>query len=505
MYKKIIEVILPLVHAWGILLYILIIANYISRVRLFPGPAVLLILGFPIIILEILMTKYYDRKVILNLKTLTLISLRLIFLFFLITIKPTHIRLYKIIVYLMEYLIKYIIYAAYVKYRLILYFLLIFSFFYYTFVIRRRLLRFTISFILPMVFFSTFILSYYFDTNCDDLSKIIRQKDVEVIFGLKTLKEWGRSQYIQRNKSDWRYSDWRWARARDIQVDGNIIYAAYGATVNYNNSDLPCFFKLNSSTGKIQAIFKRTVRSFGIDPNSTNAYIGLWSPGEILVIDKHNLKEISSINLSSVVGRFELLNFYFDSEKNIIYIAASRVSKIVKYDIKSKKILGVLDLRKMGICGNDIWKANFRSNTNKLYFLTYGGNFSIVELDPEEFEITNLIKLPGEGTAMDFDEQKNTLLVSGFSTSKMWEVDLSTLKIIKTYDIPFGCRHIYVDPRGAKLFLLSYISGKLLVLSRESGRIEKEYLVGEKPDGLFVLENYLYVSSNAGIIRIKYQ
>ncbi len=509
MGKKVIKIILPLVHTWGT---IILLFNYIIKIFYFNKISLPGIFWFtpviPIIFSEILMSKHYDGKNIFNLKDLPVILTRIIFWTFLslFMINAIHDNRFSwILIPKQVFFIKYLIYT---RYRLVLYLVSIYCILYYLFVVRKRLFRLTITFFLPVWFFFIAFRSYSLDKGLEDINRINRQKNVEVVFELKEIKSWVRNHYSQYNKPGVKYSDW-WMCPRQIQVEGDIIYASYGCD-NYYDFNLPCFFKLNSATREIDAIFKRTVKTFGIDPKSNKAYIGLWSPGEIVAFDRYNLKELFSTGFSSQFGWFELLSFYLDSENDIIYVALSRINKIVKYDLKSKKTLGILDLKNLGIVlRGEIWKMEYVPSLNKLYVLIFGGEHSnaIIELAPDEFKITKLLTLPGEGAAMAFDKQKNTLLVSGFFDDKMWEVDISTYdyKIINTYNIPFGIRRIYIDQQGEKLFLISYVSGKLFVFSRKSGRIEKEYLIGEKADACFVSGDYIYTSSDAGIIRIKYR
>lgn len=459
----------------------------------------------PAVFAEVFMSLYYDRKKISSARDQAVIVLRCLFflaLFALLVYLPLNHR--SVLVSAQEIMIG----LAYIMYTQSLFIVSAFAVLlplYFFFVVRRKVLRLTFSFILPaIIFFSGFAFYYYpGSSSLQQLKRIENQGGVEIIFPAKYITEWAEKQ----ESSDWGWG-WKalkqWGRPRQLFVEGNKAYASYVSDDRYINRH-PSLLELDTEKKGIKPIEEREIRSFAVDESRKIIYAGVWNGASILKIDKESFKILGKIDFSAdACFDEELLAFYYDPGKDLIFAALNTSKKIIKHDLKTGKNVAAIDLWQQGFKRiGSIWNLRYAWHLNRLYAVIFNCDFSIIEIDPDEFKITRRIKLPGQAGDLGFDEANNTMFVSDLILPSLWQVDLNTLKVHRASNVPFGIRQIHTDLKSGIIFILSYLDGKLMAVRNGTGKIEKEIYVGSAPGGFFATEEYFYISSFAGVVRVR--
>ncbi len=475
------------------------------------------IIIFPALLIcfEFLMSKYYDKKQSGVLKFYLQVLVKaviLVFLFFLVIniprseeatiLFPKYSGLIQGAEYALSTLSAYLKPFFWVHYKLSLSMICLYILFYSFFVVRKKILRFTITVLLPLSIAVLVVFGYYAaGENEFSLKKIYAQKEVEVVFPLTQIKDWARENDLIKQGWGWKLFGF-WPRPRDLVVSGNSAYVSYASDIQQITNP-PSFLRVDLLTREIKAIPVSGVRAFRIDNQNSRIFIGIWLPAKIQVVDKDSLKQLFAIEFNRLFkNEEELITFYFDGNDILIFFF-NRSKKIVKYSISNDNILGIIDLKSES-SGNvgDIWKAQYIPATGKLYFLLFPAKDSLFELDPQRFMITKKVRLPSQGASFAYDGFHNSLLISAVSDTRLWELSLPDLGIINTYAAPIGARQVYAL-NNQKVVFFSYNDGYCYILSRASRKLERSYYIGQSPEAICADNGYFYISSYAGIVRIR--
>jgi hypothetical protein len=145
---------------------------------------------------------------------------------------------------------------------------------------------------------------------------------------------------------------------------------------------------------------------------------------------------------------------------------------------------------------------------NRLYVLVgmLEGKYlmGFVEVDMDTFKIQRDIRLPA-GTTVFPVEGTDSVLLPSYYYGKVYEVSLSTMKLLRTIDAEPGIFSMEFDRKRNMIYASSRAAGVLLVIDYESGRTIKRVPIGAKPEPLYFdrNEDCLYVGSKLGILKIS--
>ena len=99
------------------------------------------------------------------------------------------------------------------------------------------------------------------------------------------------------------------------------------------------------------------------------------------------------------------------------------------------------------------------------------------------YKVSTWIDLPGVSFASEPTPDGKWLLVVGMKNHFLLAIDLATMKIAKTFDLPESPSEILVRPDGGVAFI-SCLSGKIAVLNLHNWLLEEPIVLSRGVDGL---------------------
>lgn len=154
---------------------------------------------------------------------------------------------------------------------------------------------------------------------------------------------------------------------------------------------------------------------------------------------------------------------------------------------------------KMTINTKGIWtKIMAVTPDGKLAFASNWESHDISVIDVEKHAVIQKIKVAGIPRGMVVTNDNRYLYVCIFSNGQLQKIDINTMKIIKTFNFPFGAkRHILLDRKKNIFYVTDMYRGSVYIINAADDKVIKELPIDKKlntakltPDG-----KYLYVSS----------
>ena len=99
-------------------------------------------------------------------------------------------------------------------------------------------------------------------------------------------------------------------------------------------------------------------------------------------------------------------------------------------------------------------------------------------------KVAKRIPIPasGYGTAPTFDGKY--LLVAMRAVGKMAVIDLATMQVARTIDVPKEVYEIVLDPRGGRAWASCAASNQLIAIDLNTFAVTAQFPAGNYPDGL---------------------
>ncbi len=369
---------------------------------------------------------------------------------------------------------------------------------YYILSVRKRILRITTSFILPVLFTVFLFIHFYYFGGIGAYSKkeVEAQKGVEII--------WSKENFPKDEYFSWLQYYYIMSRhPREVFYDPkyNSIYINYASTYGEESEkENISVLKIDLTTKEVKHYESYYTRVMGMTDDTI--LIVPWFDKEIIELSKKDLSEIRRIPTQVDFWPQEFIDIYYDKKNEVIYLSNDMTPAFLKYDYKTGKLLAKYIPTKYEY-GGTFWRINISSKTEYIYLIGFGTEGNIYEFEPENLKILRMLdlKLYG-GSALTIDEEKNELYFQDGGSNKLYVIDIETFKIKRIMDGSVHAVKIYIDKIRNYCYLVSYFYGKLIVLDLSTGEKIKEIRLGGKPYGLYVYKNFLYTNSMLGVIRI---
>ncbi len=184
----------------------------------------------------------------------------------------------------------------------------------------------------------------------------------------------------------------------------------------------------------------------------------------------------------------------------IIFLPERNEMWVSQMSTNSVHVIDMSDFSyKLTIKTKGIWtKIMAVTPDGKLAFASNWESHDISVIDVEQHTVIKKIKVAGIPRGMVVTNDSRYLYVCIFSDGKLQKIDIPSLKIIKTFNFPFGAkRHILLDRNKNIFYVTDMYRGSVYVINGADDKVIKEVPVDKKlntaklsPDG-----RYLYVSS----------
>ncbi len=297
-------------------------------------------------------------------------------------------------------------------------------------------------------------------------------------------------------------------RPRDIWYEpgDNSLIFEYGATYRPVDVYYPVIVKKNLTTGNIQWILsKDNIRIMDVTGDVIS--FGPWTHPYIYQVSKENLEVVNRIEKQVPIPdvRWEPSCVLKDFEKNRIYVSIDYWPAILAYDLGANKLTNSVELSSKGLVliGGFVWHVVQSHVSRRLYSINAPGPGDLAEIDPDTMEVTNY-KDFGDlfGTALFLDQQDQKLYYQSGIFNSLYRLDLKTFSVEREYKGEFHARRLRVDHDRNVMYVLGYVSGKVIALDLDSGKHLWALPVGGRPHGLDLHGQTLWINSMAGVFKL---
>ncbi len=190
---------------------------------------------------------------------------------------------------------------------------------------------------------------------------------------------------------------------------------------------------------------------------------------------------------------------------NYLYIGNDVEQAVVAYNLETGQPDAVLNLHAQGLVrfGGPVWNLVQAQKTHRLYF-TSGPGENLYEVTVPSLEILQHRRFRDiTGTALILDEERGVLYYqNGGLSDALYEVDLATFEVLRTFTGEGHARQILLDRERNCLYVLGYFSGRAFALDLETGRRVWTVKVGGSPHGMALDGDVLWVNSMAGVLKL---
>jgi PQQ enzyme repeat len=245
-----------------------------------------------------------------------------------------------------------------------------------------------------------------------------------------------------------------------------------------------------------------------VDADARDLFIAPWKSPFVFVTDRNdlNVRRRFPAKLDRVLEQWEPMSVLKDVAADRLYVGNEMHPALASYALPSGELLGYLDLQREGYIptGGTAYTIVQSPTTRRLYFIGLPGNSDILEVDPDRLVVTRTLDLHDPlGTALILDDAKGKLYYQSGIWDNLYEIDISTWKVTRTYSGEFHARRLRLDPLRPVIYILGYASGRVTALNLTTGRHLWRVKVGGRAHGMALAEDALYVHTMAGAFRLE--
>jgi YVTN family beta-propeller protein len=191
------------------------------------------------------------------------------------------------------------------------------------------------------------------------------------------------------------------------------------------------------------------------------------------VIDPGSQKIVASIP----TGQPESHMMVVTHDGKRAYTSNVHVGTVSAIDLVNRKVMAVIPVSKHA-------QRISISPDDRMVFTADQTKPQLAVIDPARNQVKSWIALPGlaYGTRATLDGR--WLVVTLFKINKVAVVDLKSLKVVRTVDVPAAPQEVLVRPDNAVAYVSCDASRKIAVLNLSNWKVEKLIDVGQGADGL---------------------
>lgn len=384
--------------------------------------------------------------------------------------------------------------------------------------VRNSRFRLLTSLVLPsLIAFSIFFFQFKLGgAGGFSLEDIVRQPGVEQMLSLAEIRQSVQStppveQRIlspkglttETSKVDFRY------HPRGLLVDEQTetLFAFQGCTYCPIRRLLPIIIRKNLTSGEIATVLsENNIRQ--VYDAGTSFYMAPWMDSYIYQIGKRDLSILQAIdNQTAALGIYwEPMAILEDKSAGKLYVANEIHAALLRYDLETRKLDGVLDMEVSGLTGEGGTTHSMMKSqkTGMIYFVSMPGENTLFEMSPESFTITRKLAL-GESmiTATLLDDEDGKLYYQSAIYDTIYVIDRDKFKVLRTIEGEFHSRFLRLDRKRGVLYSLGFISGSVFPIDLDSGEKLWRVKVGGRPSGMVYKSDALWVNSMHGVFKLN--
>ncbi len=285
-----------------------------------------------------------------------------------------------------------------------------------------------------------------------------------------------------------------------IDPDEDKIY--YADIYNENDNSI---LAINLSTNRIikDIKVKYEARDASLHPFSNKIFITDRKNDTINIIDIDSGKTTNTIPIKNP----ELISI--NPKTNLVYVSNSSYNAATDEETNSLIEINGTDgkINQMLLVNGSVKDLNIDTNTNKIYFL---GRNGIEVVDAYKLSLLTTIPVPDETIDIDINEETNTIYATTYDADRMFAINGSTNKIIKTILGNNSASNIYesaeisIDPTSNLIFVSERDSNSIHIINGTHNNIEKTITLSDEPINLALnpKTHFLYFHS-AGCSQLK--
>lgn len=384
----------------------------------------------------------------------------------------------------------YLLYRAEKWFTFLAFILWIFS--YYLLTIKADTLRIFTGMVLPGSLTFALLYHLYHFGGIGGLKKgrILRQRALKRVFQLREIgshiiPQHPRGIYHDRNR--------------------NVLFVMFGATYGKRKA-YPTIVRIDLKSNIKHAFLSRNIRRICFDEKTRTIFVAPWYEDTFFKLSMDELKIIGNWTnqTKDILQTWEPMDVIKDVKEDRIYIGNDADQAVVSYHSETGKIIKVLDLvaEKAVRAGGPVWNIRQSQKTRKLYFIS-GPGAHLFEVDPDSLTILRKKRLfEVVGTALELDDENNLLYYQNGSINALYEIDVRTFEILRTFKGECHARRIRLDKKRNCIYVLGYLSGTLFPIDLNFGKRAWTIHVGGLPHGMDLYENSLWINSMSGVLKI---
>lgn len=220
-----------------------------------------------------------------------------------------------------------------------------------------------------------------------------------------------------------------------------------------------------------------------------------FGPGGLLYVTAElgNAIDIVASATRKVVGEIptgqpQSHMFVFSPDGRRAYTSNVGAGNISVLDVPGRKLLGVIPVAKV------IQRISISPDGRRVFTQDQGSpRLAVIDVADEKnsaasgspsYKVTNWIDLPGVAYASEPTPDGKWLLVASMQKHLLLVIDLATLKIAKSFELPGAPSEILVRPDGGVAFVSCMDSGKIAVVDLRAWEQKEPIVMTRGVDGL---------------------
>jgi len=371
--------------------------------------------------------------------------------------------------------------------------------------VRRRRLRLTATWLLPVVVaYGQFELSYNYPDSP------LRGGPQPLDPSVERVLPRDRGGQVERLMGETLYP-----RAVEVAPDDSFLVATFGSTFGHGTvvgfsrqnrlDDQPNLLWLDLATRHGGVHRSTTIRDFRSNCPE-RVFVAPWGKPQLLELDVHRGVVTEHPLPDQMAGRplRENNSTTFDCRTGRVYVVSSLNTGLVVWDASEGRVTRTISFVEEGISrmGDHAVPLVVNHRLGRI-FVGLQGRRHLVELDERDLGVLRTVVVPRTPYALVGSADDRALFVAAWYRGVIYRYDPATLEVTHRMDAPPHCRGLQTSPDGRVLYATSFFTGELLAYEADTGRELGRWSVGPKAEGLSVTDSYVYVSTARGVVRLR--
>ena len=290
-----------------------------------------------------------------------------------------------------------------------------------------------------------------------------------------------------------------------VDTENNAFFALLGGTYFVKPKSSPIIVRKDLATGDLTYLFStQNVRR--VEKNGSSIIMAPWGHKYIYEISKKDLSVLREIHHQTPRGFYwEPMDVFRDIHGHRLYIGNDIYPAILTYDLKSGKLIHILDLPKEQLVGIGGYASAIvqDSMTRRLYFVGIPGQSTLFEMNPDTFKVTRHLDLDDiMPTGLIIDPDDRALYYQSGFYNTLYKINIDSFTVERTYSSEFHSRRMRLDKKRHVIYILGYVSGTVFPIDLNTGKRQWQIHVGGRPHGMILQNDALWVNSMAGAFMI---